>query len=62
MYRSKYKTIFPFWIKAKLDKLGFIPITEEEDKRKPGFKCWIYENTPEFQAAFTRILKEGRDG
>ena len=60
MAKGKYKTIYTLSIYLKLKQLGFEPVLENDNVNKPGFKCWVYEVTPEFMVAFTKIAnKEG---
>ena len=44
-----------------LSKLGIEPILEKDNATQPGFKCWLYETTPEFLKAFPQIANEGVD-
>ena len=60
MSKVKYKTIYTLYIKQELKKRGFEPVWENDNINKPGFKCWVYEATPAFLAAFTEVArKEG---
>lgn len=54
-----FKTIYTLKIKQELKKLGFEPILEKDNPKKPTFKCWVYEWTPEFIDAFTSVTKKG---
>lgn len=53
-----YKTIFSLRIRLALRDVGFEPIMESDNPYKEGLKCWVYEETPDFQAAFDAIMKE----
>lgn len=44
--KPKFKTIFSLRTKLELDRLGFVPVTETDNREKEGYKCWIYELTP----------------
>ena len=58
--RKTFKCIYSLWVKEELKDLGFEPITERDNINQPGFKCWIYEETPAFMAAFKKVVrKEG---
>lgn len=61
MSNAKYKTIYTLHIQQELKKLGFEPILENDNINKPGFKCWVYEATPAFLAAFEEIANRGRE-
>ena len=56
---QNFKTIYSLKIKQELKKLGFEPILENDNPKKPTFKCWVYERTPEFMNAFISVTKEG---
>ena len=57
---SKRKIIFSLRVKLELQERGFDPILETDNINKPGFKCWIYNDTKAFSEALTAITKEGR--
>lgn len=57
----KNVTIFTYWVKNKLKEEGFEPFLEVPNKKHPQYRCWKYENTPEFREALTKVSKEGRD-
>lgn len=52
---TKYKTVYTLWVKEELRKLGFDPVLETDNLRKPGFKCWVYEISDSFLDAFEKI-------
>ena len=54
----EYKVIYTLRIRLKLKRMGFEPILEKENTKKPGFKCWFYEATPAFKEAFDKISRE----
>ncbi len=58
MSNAKYKTIYTLHIQQELKKLGFEPVLENDNVNKPGFKCWVYEATPAFLAAFTEVARK----
>lgn len=58
MSNAKYKTIYTLHIQQELKKLGFEPVLENDNINKPGFKCWVYEATPAFLAAFTKVARK----
>ena len=37
--KPKFKTIFSLRTKVELDKLGFCPVTETNNRDKEGYKC-----------------------
>lgn len=53
--QKRFKCIYSLWVKEELKDLGFEPITEKDNINKPGFKCWVYEETPAFMAEFVKI-------
>lgn len=58
--KEEYKIIYTLSVKQKLKKdYGLEPVLETDNLKKPGFKCWLYEITPEFLDAFTSITKKG---
>ena len=61
MSNAKYKTIYTLHIQQELKKLGFEPVLENDNVNKPGFKCWVYEVTPTFLAAFEEIANRRRE-
>ena len=59
----RYKRIYSLRISQELKRLGFEPIVEADNIKKPGFKCWVYEASPAFLKAFDELLrKEGHNG
>ena len=56
----KYKTIFSLRICLELAERGFIPLLSMPNKLKPGYDCWKFKWSPEFQAALDDIMKGGR--
>lgn len=42
----------------ELRKLGFHFIRVEPNLKHLEFDCWVFENTPELQAALTKITAE----
>jgi len=55
---KKYQIVYSLRVRIALRERGFEPIVEEDNYRKPGFKCWHYLNTPEFSRALTEIMEE----
>ncbi len=39
-----------------LKEFGIMPLFETDNKNKPGFKCWVYEDTPEFNTSLGKIV------
>lgn len=53
--KPKFKTIFSLRTKVELDKLGFCPVTETNNRDKEGYKCQVYELTPELSAILDKL-------
>lgn len=56
---GEYQIIYSLRIRRALRKAGFDPIMETDNFKKPGYKCWMYENTDDFKEALSAIF-EGR--
>lgn len=54
--RRNYKTIFSLRVMIALKEFGITPLFEADNKNKPGFKCWVYEDTPEFNTSLGKIV------
>lgn len=54
--KRNYKTIFSLRVMIALKECGVTPLFETDNRNKPGFKCWIYEDTPEFNASLSKIM------
>lgn len=52
-----YKTIYSLRIRQELMKMGFEPILEKDNIYKNGFKCWVYENSEDFQMALGEVFE-----
>lgn len=52
------KTIYSLRIRLALRKQGFEPIMEFDNEYRPGLKCWVYEETPDFIDTFDNIMRE----
>ena len=59
---KKFKMIFSLRIKTILKEYGFDPVVETDNINKPGFKCWVYEMTPEFISALGEVLGGSGNG
>lgn len=57
----KYKTIFSLRVRKELRDRGIEPLVEMENTNHPGYKCWRYEITDEFNEAMDVIMKGGQD-
>lgn len=57
--KSKNKTVYSLRIRCELRKRGFEPLVEIDNVYKPGFKCQIFEESEEFEEAFSEIMKGG---
>ena len=45
---QKFKTIFSLRVRLELRKMGIEPVMESDNPYKPGLKCWMYAETPDF--------------
>lgn len=57
---KRLKVIYTLRLHVELQKLGFNCVTEMKNPKKPNYNCWVYEVTPEFIEAFSKIV-EGKD-
>lgn len=57
--KTNYKVIFTLRLKQALKELGFEPVLENDNIKKPGYKCWVYEATPAFLEAFIEVVGRG---
>jgi len=55
------KTVYSFRIKNLLEIKGFKPLLETDNPKVEGYRCWIFEASPAFEAAFAEVAykKEG---
>lgn len=60
--KLKFKTIFSLRTKVELDKLGFKPVMETDNRDKEGYKCWVYELTPELSAVLDKLWGGQKNG
>lgn len=51
-----YKTIFAIRVMMALRDDGIEPLFETDNRDIPGFKCWVYEVTSEFEASMNKIM------
>ena len=54
--QRNYKTIFSLRVMMALKDDGMKPLFETDNRDIPGFKCWVYEITPEFNASMKKIM------
>jgi hypothetical protein len=54
--KRTYKTIFAIRVMMALKDDGVKPLFETDNRDMPGFKCWVYEITPEFNASMEKIM------
>lgn len=54
----KEKVIYMPWVAAKLREQGFSIIRVEINPNKPQFDCYVFEETEELIAAFTKITSK----
>ena len=54
------KVVYSLRVKCELKNRGFEPILEMDSEHKPGFKCQVYNDTEEFEEAFSEIMRGGR--
>lgn len=55
MSNLKEKVIYMPWVAAQLRKQGFPIVRVEVNPNKPQFDCYVFEETEELIAAFTKI-------
>ena len=55
---TNLKTVYSLRVRNILAVQGFKYLEEVDNPRIPGFKCWLYEATPEFLEMYDRILTE----
>ena len=53
---SKTKIIYSLRIHIQLQQLGFSYITEMRNPKNPNLNCWVYEDTPVFEEAISKIM------
>ena len=49
------KMVYSLRVRNLLSLKGFNYLKEVDNPQKEGFKCWLYEDTPEFETAFLTI-------
>ena len=54
--KRKYKTVFALRVMMALKDYGVEPLFETDNRNMPGFKCWVYEITPQFEASMIKIM------
>lgn len=55
------KIVYSLRVFMELQERGINPMATSQNPFKDKFICWIYDKTPEFDAAFDAImLREGR--
>ena len=52
----KTKIIYSLRIHVQLQQLGFSYITEMRNLKNPNLNCWVYEDTPAFEEAISKIM------
>lgn len=57
MSNQNVKVIYSLKIHIALQQQGFQYLTEMKNPNNPRFNCWVYEETPDLQAAFDALLK-----
>ena len=58
MTNSNYKVIYTLALHIELQKQGFKYITEMKNPRNHHYNCWVYEITPEFEEAFSKLVNK----
>lgn len=59
---ERTKIIYTLDLRLALLKRGFEPVFEIPNPKKPEFMAWVYERTPEFDAAFYELYGAKRGG
>lgn len=52
------KIIYTRWLAYELRRQGFPIVRVEVNPNKPQFDCWVFAETPEFIAAFAKLVKD----
>lgn len=55
---TNLKTVYSLRVRNILAVQGFKYLEEVDNPKIPGFKCWLYEATPEFLEIYNLILTE----
>ena len=61
LQNKEFKRVFSLRVKEGLKDLGFEPLVEVDNANKPGYKCWVYEKSPAFMAAFQEVANRKGD-
>lgn len=56
----KEKVIFTRWVAHELIKQGFPVLRVEKNPNKPEFNVYVFEESPEFLAAFLNTANRSR--
>lgn len=59
MQKTKQKIVYSLRIFLELQKMGFNPIATTTNPSNQNLMCWIFEKTPEFDAALTAAIEGG---
>lgn len=49
------KVVYTRWLAIELIKAGFPVVRIEKNPNMPGFICWVFAATADFQLAFANI-------
>ena len=59
---TRTKIIYTLNLRLALLKRGFEPVFEIPNPKKPEYRAWVYERTPEFNAAFDELYSALKGG
>lgn len=60
MSNSNFKIIYTLKLHVALQQMGFQYQTEMRNPKYPMYNCWVYEATPAFLDALTRLTSGGQ--
>lgn len=58
MQNTKTKIIYALRVHTRLQVMGIPYLIEMKNPKDSRFTCWVYEDTPQFAAAFEKIMEE----
>lgn len=58
MLNTKTKIVYALRVHTQLQVMGIPYLVEMKNPKDSRYTCWVYEDTPQFAAAFEKIMKE----
>lgn len=58
MQNTKTKIIYALRVHTRLQVMGIPYLIEMKNPKDSRYTCWVYEDTPQFAAAFEKIMEE----